>query len=56
MPKNREYQGRSTSSLSIVDLRSAVLSPGIETEDSYELSPQPGQKTPVGGRIKVEMS
>ena len=40
----------------ICHLRTAVLSPGIETVDSLDLAPAPGQTTPCSGSLRVEMA
>lgn len=40
----------------IIDLQTAVLSPGIETDEWYELERAPGMNVAASGQIRIEMT
>ena len=56
MHKNLSAQADVDLGAAIVDLRTAILSPGIETDEWYALQRAPGMDQPATGRVRVEMT
>ncbi|KAJ8603740.1 hypothetical protein CTAYLR_000260 [Chrysophaeum taylorii] len=54
MHKDLSAQQDQTIGAAIVDLRTAVLSPGIETDEWYELERAPGMGVAASGQVRIE--
>mmetsp|Transcript_9637 Transcript_9637/g.30891 ORF Transcript_9637/g.30891 Transcript_9637/m.30891 type:complete len:1963 (-) Transcript_9637:92-5980(-) len=56
MHKDLSAQQDQCIGLVIVDLRTVVLSPGIETDEWFELQRAPGMSGPASGTVRLEMT
>jgi len=54
--KNLSRQSDEVIGQAIVDLRTATLSPGVESDESYELERAPGMTTNAKGSVRIEVT